>query len=138
MIRRATPHDVPVLAGIVSGWLDATPWLPERPDHTTLEQVIATGLSFREIWVEGDPIRGYLSLEPETDWIHGFYVAEPGNGTGRRLLDHVKAGRTFLQLNSHTPNVAAHRFYLREGFLVTGRDLPGPDGPTEVHLEWRA
>ncbi len=138
MIRLATPADVPALARIVTDWLESVPWMNDAPEPALLEQVFATALSVREIWVEGGPITGYLSLEPETDWIHGFYVATPGQGIGKRLLDRVKEGRRFLQLRSHTPNTEAHRFYMREGFVVIERDLPGLDGPTEVHLEWRA
>lgn len=141
MIRRATRTDIPAMARIVADWLAATPWLTDGPAPETLEATIAAARDTREIWVaEGGtdgPVAGYLSMDPDAAWIHGFYVACPGAGTGARLLDRAKRGRTFLQLRTHTPNLDAQRFYAREGFGVVARDLPGHDGPTLLHMEWR-
>ncbi len=136
-IRRAEPRDVPAMTAIVEGWLATVPWNRGAPPPGGFAAAFAEALPIREIWVAGDPAEGYLSLDPVAGHIHGFYVARPGHGIGRALLDHVKAGRDRLTLNTHAPNQAAHRFYEREGFHVVERDLPGTDGVPELRMEWR-
>ena len=56
------------------------------------------GISFREFWVLGDPIIGYLSFNIELSQIMGLYVDFPGGGAGKLLLDKVK--REKISLNS--------------------------------------
>lgn len=137
-IRRATAADAPACAAIVERWLATLDWMPDKPSREALEAAMREGFPVREAWVAGEPVAGYLSLAAEEGHIRGFYVARPGGGTGRALLDHVKAGRRRLTLNSHAPNRAAHRFYEREGFRVVERNLPGADGVPEIRMEWRA
>lgn len=140
ILRRATADDAPACAGIVAGWLSGLDWMPDPPTTATLEPLLRDGLLKREAWVadKGGETRGYLSLDPDTAQIHALYTAQPGTGVGRALMDHVKQGRPYLQLRTHTPNHAAHRFYEREGFRVTRRDIPGDDGVTEIAMEWHA
>ena len=52
-------------------------------------------------------------------------------------MDRAKAGRDYLQLNTHEPNHAAQRFYRREGFEVVERLPMGDDGLPELRMEWR-
>lgn len=137
-LRRATAGDAPACARIVRGWLDAADWMPGGPSEAELTAIMLEGFPKREVWVHGDPVDGYLSLDASAAHIWGLYVATPGQGIGKRLLDRVKAGRARLTLNSHTPNAAAHRFYDREGFRVVERDRPGNDGVTEIQMEWTA
>lgn len=139
MIRRAAAEDAPACARIVSDWLGGLDWMPDPPGRGELQDILRAGLPRREAWIaEADGATlGYISLEPATDHIHALYVATPGTGTGKRLLDHVKRGRDRLTLNSHAPNTAAHRFYAREGFHATRRDIPGDDGVPEIAMEWR-
>ena len=86
----------------------------------------------------GSPVEGYLSFEPEISQINGLYVARRGNGLGKALVDAVKAGRDFVQLWTHEPNDAAHRFYHREGFKIVERRAEGRgDGIPELRMEWR-
>lgn len=138
-LRRATAEDAPACAAIVHAWLSATDWMTGGPPVATLEAAMRDGFPIREAWVaEADGvIAGYLSLRAEGDHIMGLYTATPGKGVGRALIDRVKTGRDRLQLNSHAPNLAAHRFYEREGFVTIARDLPGDDGVPEIRMEWR-
>ena len=101
--------------------------------------MISHAFTTREIWVAGDPVQGYLSLDPEALKIGGLYCAIPGQGLGRALMDKVKEGRDYLWLNTHVPNEAAQRFYRREGFIEIGRHpAETPGAPDEVQMEWRA
>ncbi|MGR3468409.1 MAG: GNAT family N-acetyltransferase [Shimia sp.] len=137
-VRAATVADAPACARIVSDWLLATPWLTDGPGYETLCGVMAEGIPKREFWVIGAPVVGYMSIDAEIAHIHGFYCAQPGRGHGRALLDHAKAGRDFLQLWTHAPNAAAHRFYHREGFVTVERREEGRgDGVPELRMEWR-
>ena len=137
-IRRATAADAPACAAIVERWLASLDWMPDPPSREALEAAMREGFPARKAWVAGEPVAGYLSLDAEASHIRGFYVARPGEGVGRALLGHVKAGRDRLTLNSHALNQAAHRFYEREGFRIVARDLPGGDGVPEIRMEWRA
>ena len=92
----------------------------------------------REMYLIGDPVVGYLSLNPKTDLIGAIYVEQPGQGLGKALMERAKEGRAYLQLWTHEPNVAAQRFYVREGFEVAERNPEGSDGLPELRLEWRA
>tara|TARA_R110000764_G_scaffold111254_1_gene197969 strand:+ start:8004 stop:8459 length:456 start_codon:yes stop_codon:yes gene_type:complete len=147
--RRAEPRDVPAMAGIVNAWIDATPWMERDLPPQEIEALIGTGLPQREMWVIGDPAQAYISIEAEIAHIWGFYCARPGQGMGKRLLDRAKEDRDFLSLNTHVPNVAAQRFYAREGFAPVGEVPPGPvssvadtpqrvpTGIPELRMEWQ-
>lgn len=136
-VRRAVAEDGPACAAIVDAWIEATPWMPRSIDRPTLERVLTDGLPKREAYVVGDPVAGYLSMDPDESHIWGLYVARPGAGMGKALLDRAKAGRTYLRLNSHAANANAHRFYAREGFTQTGPAWDGSDGIPEITMEWR-
>ena len=131
--------DAAACAAIVRGWLDATPWMPGGgPSLKELTEAIAEGIPKREFWVIGDPVAGYASVEAEIAHIHGLYTAQPGSGFGKALVDRVKEGRDFVQLWTHEPNTAAHRFYHREGFVTVERKAEGRgDGVPELRMEWR-
>ncbi|SFI57964.1 GNAT family N-acetyltransferase [Jannaschia pohangensis] len=140
ILRRATSDDAPACAAIVADWLRATDWMPDAPTRDQLEAIMRDGFPRREVWVaatEDDAILGYLSFAFDENHIYGLYVATPGQGVGRALLDRVKADRDRITLRSHAPNTAAHRFYEREGFRVVERGLTGADGVPEILMEWR-
>ncbi len=137
--RLAVVADAGACAAIVRHWLDATHWMPGGgPSLQELTVAIAEGIPKREFWVIGDPVAGYLSFEVEVSHIHGLYTAQPGLGLGKLLVDRVKEGRDFVQLWTHEPNTAAHRFYHREGFVTVERKAEGRDeGVPELRMEWR-
>jgi len=138
-VRRATEADAPACARIVDAWIEATEWMARDIDYDGLVKVLTDGMVTREIFVAGDPVVGYLAFQPEKAHITGFYCARQGHGIGKALLDHLKEGRDYLRLNTHVPNVAAQRFYRREGFMpVTEMDGDRPEAPRELRMEWRA
>lgn len=138
-LRRGTPDDAPACAAIVCGWLAGLDWMGvDHPSEAALTDILAEGIPKREFWVIGDPVAGYLSLNPDDALIGGLYTAQPGSGAGKALIDRVKEGRDYLQLWTHEPNTAAHRFYQREGFKIVERKPEGRgDGVPELRMEWR-
>ena len=138
ILRRATADDAAACARIVDDWFAATDWIGAGPGYERLEAMMRDGFPIREAWIAGEPVAGYLSMTLGGNRIFGLYAAAPGHGVGHALLNHVKQGRDRLHLRSHAPNYAAHRFYDREGFTVTRRNLAGNDGVPEIEMEWRA
>ncbi|MFN3144736.1 MAG: GNAT family N-acetyltransferase [Paracoccaceae bacterium] len=136
--RRALPDDVPAIAGVINGWIDATDWLPRVHSAAEIEGFIRTAFDLREIWVVGDPVEGYVSVDPETARVGALFCRRTGAGLGKALLDAAKAGRDRLVLHTHDPNQAARRFYAREGFVETGTHVPEPpDTVLEIVMEWQ-
>ena len=136
-IRRAELTDATDCARIINDWIDRTDWMPRVVAAEEIAGMISAALPEREIWLVGDPTEGYLSLNPETGQIGALYLDAPGQGLGKALLDRAKVGREYLQLWTHEPNTAAHRFYAREGFEVVERKAEGADGLPELRMEWR-
>lgn len=120
------------MASIVNDWIDDTDWMQRDLPAEEIAKMLSQGLEQREIWVAGDPVLGYLSLDSETQHVWGFYCAHPGNGIGKLLLDKAKQGRDFLSLNTHVPNTGAQLFYLREGFTPVGEMAEG--APSTLHV----
>ncbi|MBO9453194.1 GNAT family N-acetyltransferase [Tropicibacter sp. R16_0] len=135
-IRLATQDDAAACAAIVSGWIDATPWIDRLHSLEELQEMIHAGIPLREFWVAGDPVAGYLSFNVDEGCVMGLYTAAPGSGVGKALLDQVKQGRDRVTLWSHLPNTGAHRFYRREGFAPTGEQRDGDDGLVEIEFAW--
>ncbi len=138
-VRRAVPEDAAACARIVHGWVTHTQWMPDDvPTLPDFIEMFQNGMPLREMWVSGDPVAAYLSLEAEVALVHGLYSAQPGAGHGKQLLDRVKTGRDRVQLWTHEPNVRAQAFYRREGFEVMERKAEGRgDGVPELRMEWR-
>lgn len=138
--RAAEVSDAAACAAIVCRWLGQTAWMPGGgPDLAELTTMIAKGIPMREFWVIGEPVTGYLSLDPAKNMIAGLYTAQPGSGAGKALVDAAKAGRGYVQLWTHEANENAHRFYHREGFKTVERSAQGNgDGIPELRMEWRA
>ena len=136
-IRLALAEDAATCARIVSDWIERTPWMPRNLATEELQAMIAEALPKRDIFLVGEPVLGYLSLNSETGQIGALYLDQPGQGLGKALMDRAKQGRDYLQLWTHAPNEAAQRFYVREGFDVVEENPKGGDGLPELRMEWR-
>lgn len=112
--------------------------MPQKMTLGQLADILSEGLPKREAWVIGNPVAGYLSMDPAENHIWGLYVGRCGDGLGKQLMDHAKMGRTRLQLNTHLSNMRAHAFYGREGFTQVGAVWDGNDGIPEIRMEWQA
>ena len=114
----------------------STKWMPNVVSIKELEIVFKKNIPLREFWVFGDPILGYLSFDKELSQIMGLYVTKRKRGIGKALVNQLKEGKNFIQLWSHLPNIEAHKFYYREGFVQTERNNSGSDGLPELKFIW--
>lgn len=138
-LRRATLEDVPACARVISTWIARTDWMPEELTQDQLAALIREAFADREIWVIGDPVDCYMSVNPKESKVGALYCLRTGEGLGKHLLDKAKEGREFLWLTTHEPNKAAQRFYRREGFVETGTEAPVPPETLPIiRMEWRA
>ena len=67
-IRRGVAEDAAACAAILNDWIDDRDWMPRvhtRDEVTGFYQDFV--FQKREVWVTGDPIVGFLGLDPETD-----------------------------------------------------------------------
>ncbi|MES0861526.1 GNAT family N-acetyltransferase [Ruegeria sp. SCPT10] len=138
-IRRARPADVEACARVVHDWVSQTEWMPEELSVDQLAGMIGEAFDAREIWVAGEPVDCYMSIDPKEQKISALYCSRTGQGIGKHFVDKAKEGRDFLWLTTHTLNTAAQRFYRREGFEVTAEEPPVPPDTVPVfRMEWRA
>lgn len=139
-LRPATPDDAPACAKIMQDWMDATAWLP---DLHTLEQTVGfcrnVLISKYDTTVAGDPVNGFISIEPEHD-VAAFYVAPTGQGTGAALLKHAQATHNKLDLWVFEANADAQRFYKRHGFNEAFRTdgSKNDEKLPDIRMEWHA
>ncbi|TCS61889.1 ribosomal protein S18 acetylase RimI-like enzyme [Primorskyibacter sedentarius] len=137
--RAATRADLLACAEIVAAWEAGNDWMTPGPDAGTLAGYLDAAFDAREIWVIGDPVVGYASVDPATGKLGAIYCAQTGQGLGLRLMDRAKEGRDMLWLTTHAPNTGAQGFYRREGFTQTAT-LPGEPPHDDIPLyrmEWR-
>ncbi len=137
-LRRGTPADAPACAAILNSWIDDRDWMPRVHSPAEVEAFYQDFVFVRrEVWVTGDPVEGFMALDPEANMVTALYVSRPGQGIGRRLLDHAKADRAVLELWTFVANEGARRFYAREGFSEV-RQTPGDneEGLPDVLLRW--
>ncbi|MEM1431779.1 MAG: GNAT family N-acetyltransferase [Pseudomonadota bacterium] len=137
-IRAARPDDAAACAAILNAWIDVRPWMPRV--HTP-QEVVDFYQDFvfvrRTVFVTGEPLAGFIAIDAEGAVVTALYVATPGQGLGKALLDHAKKGRGALELWTFVANADARRFYAREGFRQI-RQTPGDneEGLPDVLLRW--
>ena len=110
--------------------------MPRLFDKHQLTEMIKNAIPFRDVWVIGQPIKGYFYYNPDFLQVSALYVNKRGKGLGRILLDRLKSDCKYLQLWSHEFNNSEHNFYRREGFQVKNRKDQGSDGIPELHFGW--
>lgn len=142
-IRAARRGDIPAMAAIVCAWEQETEWMPASVNAAEVEAMLDAAFDARELHVaaeaSGGPVAGYISVDPAIAKIGALYIAARGQGWGSRLMGKAKNGRSFLWLQTHQPNQAAHRFYRRHGFEITAELPPDAAGsPAQYKMEWQA
>ena len=136
-IRPARPADAAACAAILNGWIDATPWMPRvHPAEEVVRHYRETVLPAQEVLIAGrEAAEGFLALDGSL--VSALYVASPGKGLGRALLDAAKAMRARLELWTFLANGGARRFYEREGFGEVRRTTgDNEEGLADVLLGW--
>ena len=139
-LRPARLDDAPACAAILGDFFQSTPWLPRL--HGPAEDLaFVTGLirAGRVTVARHHDVVGFLARSGEE--VSHLYLAPHarGRGTGRRLMDHAKAGRAVLRLWCFQQNTPALAFYAAQGFVEVGRtDGSGNEERLpDVRLEWR-
>lgn len=81
-------------------------------------------------------IMGFIGLDKE--YIEGIFVLDQyqKRGTGKALLNHVKAKNEHLSLNVYQKNLNAIFFYQREGFCIQYEDVDKNTGEKEYRMVW--
>jgi len=107
------------------------PQLP--PDYAAKMRSVLAGGAGMAVAAEGEQVRAVAVYRWHENTAEGrkFYVDDlvtdkglRGRGVGRMLLEHLEAQARRLAcqamvLDSGTQRTAAHRFYFREGFVIT-------------------
>lgn len=135
-IRRATRADIAAMARIVCQWEREMPFISEPGQEDVVAPLIEAAFDDRIIHVTGDPVDGYMSLDPAQDKIGAIYLTRRGQGIGKQLIDMAKGGRDYLWLTVFAGNTRAFAFYRREGFSLTSPLPAGGDGSAVLRMEW--
>lgn len=137
-LRPAVPSDAAACAAILNDWIDDRDWMPRVHSRDDVAAFYADFVFMqRDVWVIGAPVAGFMALDRDAEMVTALYVAAPGRGLGKALLDHAKAGRAELALWTFQANDGARRFYAREGFHEVRRtEGDNEEGLPDVLLRW--
>ncbi|MEP5151721.1 GNAT family N-acetyltransferase [Planktotalea sp.] len=137
-IREATHADLPAMAEIVVAWEQSTPWMNPTYSAEQIAGMFGEAFEDRILLVAGAPAQAYLAFDPQRNRIGGLYSSVTGGGVGKALMDKIKEGRDYLWLNTHEPNLAAQKFYKREGFVeISNEGAETTNDVPELRMEWR-
>ena len=138
-IRHAVPGDAVHCAAIKNDWIDSTDWMPRvHPAKDVARHYQEFVFRKREVFVAGQPAGAFIVLDDD-DFITSLFSAHPGQGKGKALVDHAKQLRPRLSLWTFVANVAAQRFYLREGFREVDRsEGDNEEGLPDLLYHWEA
>lgn len=89
-----------------------------------------------ETWVlkSDKEIVGFYSLLENKLAALFILPSEQGKGFGKQLLEHAKMQRTALTLTVYKENLSAYKFYLSQGFKVTGEQTDEHTGYLEYTM----
>ena len=143
LIRPAETRDLEACARVVNDYVDATDWLPRmKPRDEIAAMFVPELLTMRWLLVaeEAGRVVGYLSMGG-SGHIAAFYLDPEarGRGIGRAMMEAAKAHSPGgLTLTVFEPNVAAQRFYAREGLVEdeARRDDATEEGVPCLLLRW--
>lgn len=143
LIRPAVAGDLAACAAIINDYIDATEWLPRIHSRAELAGMFTPELIERRTVLVAEidgGVAGYLTMSPE-GFVPALYLAlhARGQGIGTALLDRAKAlGPGRLELTVFEPNVAARRFYEREGLreVPEGRKDDTQEGVPVLLMRW--
>ncbi len=140
VIRRAEARDTDACADILNDWIDGRAWMPRVHSVQAVRDFYRDFVFVkRDLYVAGDRPVGFMALDRDEDYVTALYVAAPGKGLGKRFLDFAKSGRDVLRLWTFQANLAAQRFYRREGFMEERRtDGDNEEGLPDILFRWEA
>lgn len=139
MIRQFIEADLPVVMRI---WLTAN-----REAHPFIDAAyweshyaeVERAISEAEVYVSDDDgtVTGFIGLCGE--YVAGVFVVSErrGEGIGAALLQYALARHHELTLRVYTRNTGACRFYIRQGFRITGEQTDEATGEREYVMTLR-
>ena len=142
LLRPARSTDAGTVGGILSEFIDATPWLPRL--HTRAEDVGFAGHMIDRGWVSvaerAGAVSGFAACDGEN--VHALYVAVSARrlGVGSALLGRLQAQVNRLSLWTFQANSAARAFYAGHGFVMVEKTggAGNDEGLPDMRLEWIA
>lgn len=140
VVGPAVKADAEALGGILSDWIDATPWMPRIRGRDEVRAHVADLIGTGRVLVLRDGTRARGFLFEEGGHIGALYLAPGirGRGAGKRLLDRVKADCDRLDLWTFAANTGARRFYAREGFREVERsEGDNAEGLPDIRMVWQ-
>ncbi|MEO1276160.1 MAG: GNAT family N-acetyltransferase [Pseudomonadota bacterium] len=136
-LHPAAPEDAPVMAAILSDWIDETPWMPRlhtlEEDRAFCLRLVPKTIVARQ----AGQMVGFLARREEE--VLCFYLAASarGQGVGAVLLAEAQRARPRLALWTFAENIGARRFYARNGFVETGgTEGDNDEGLPDIRMEW--
>ncbi|WP_412073114.1 N-acetyltransferase family protein [Tritonibacter mobilis] len=144
VLRPATPLDASKIGEILYRFEHETPWMPK--EHSRVEAIAFCDRMISRGWVT-------VAEDCSTDMILGFCAQDgaevcslylspehTGCGIGKRLLDNAKRQTSKLKLWTFQANLAAQRFYMREGFVEKKRTdgQRNSEGLPDIEYHWHA
>ncbi|MGR3321261.1 MAG: GNAT family N-acetyltransferase [Pseudooceanicola sp.] len=139
-LRPAMPLDAGAVGGILSGFIDTTPWMPRI--HSRAEEISFAGSLIARGWTTvaetGGSVAGFLSRDGEE--VVALYLARDARrrGIGAALLDSAKGTQPRLTLWCFQANAPALAFYAAQGFAEAGRTdgQRNDEGLPDIRLTW--
>lgn len=142
-LRPARSTDAGKLGQMMTDAIDAKPWKPRL--HTGAEDIAFVGRMIDAGWItvaedlEKPLLLGFIARDGSE--VNALFIAASSRniGVGRALMDHAKQHADTLTLWTFEANTGAQRFYLREGFVETGRTdgRDNDEGLPDVRYRWR-
>ena len=140
VIRKATLDDAPLAGQIVHHFQQSTLWMPKLYSLDEVTKLCRTMIE--RDWVTVNEHQGRMVgfLARDRTEVCSLYLADDvkGQGFGRALLAEAKLASPELVLRTFEANMAARRFYHRQGFIEIGRGdgSKNDEGLPDVFLHW--
>ena len=140
VLRPARSTDAGKVGGILSEFIDTTPWMPRI--HTRAQDIGFAGQLIAQGWVtvaaEDGHVTGFIARDGAQ--VHALYVAASARrvGIGSALLAYLQGQVDHLSLWTFQANMAAQEFYAGHGFVA----MEHTDGARndehlpDIRLEW--
>lgn len=140
VVRPARSDEWAACADILYDWIDARGWMPLLHSRAEIHAFYRDRVfAQRDVFAVGEPLAGFMAVDGPANTVTALYTATPGQGIGKALLDHAKAGRAFVELWTFQANAGARAFYEREGFVpVRTTEGDNEEGLPDVLLRWEA
>jgi putative acetyltransferase len=88
------------------------------------------------IFEDNNIIQGFIGLVE--NYIAGIFinVNSQSKGIGKELIDYVKENHSELSLHVYEMNIRAVKFYRREDFVVSDKQIDENTGEIELVMNW--